>query len=160
MKNMRRADKDQSKGTKERMAHIKTHQTALREHNSCNYTKTPQSQSWISSQKCSTLSNLGDLQNSCPSHLDTNLSSPLSRQHATSFAEIARCKKGNGEQSMKRCIEDPSGSHFIQNLSSIQKQDESEMATKSPSADSSSQSNPEGKKLRKTLIFCFQYLVL
>lgn len=160
MKHIRRADKDQAKGTKERMAHIKTHQTVPREHNSCNYTKTPQSQSWISSQKCSTLLNLGALQNSCPSHLDTNLSSPLSRQHATSFAEIARCKKGNGEQSMKKCIEDPSGSHFIQNLSSFQKQDDSEMATKSLSAASSSQSNPEGKKLRKTLIFCFQYLVL
>ncbi|XP_052423321.1 AP-4 complex accessory subunit RUSC2 [Carassius gibelio] len=142
--NIRRADKDQSKGTKERMAHIKTHHSAPREHKSFNYIKTPQSQSWISSQKCSTLSNLGALQNSCPSHLDTNLSSPLSRQHATSFVEIARCKKGNGEQSIKKYIEDPSGSQFIQNLSSIQKQDDSEMATKSLSADSSSQSNPRG----------------
>ncbi|XP_016102692.1 iporin isoform X1 [Sinocyclocheilus grahami] len=131
VKNIRRADKDHSKRTKERIT-------------LSNYIKTPQSQSWISSQKCSTLSNLGALQNSCSGHLDTNLSSPLSRQHATSFAEIARCKKGNGEQSMKKCIEDPSGSHFIQNLSSIQKQDDSDMATKSLSADSSSQSNPEG----------------
>ncbi|XP_043106555.1 iporin isoform X1 [Puntigrus tetrazona] len=144
VKNIRRANKDESKGTKERIAHIKTHQSAPREHSSCSYIKTPQSQSWITSQKCSTLSNLGALQNSCPSHLDTNLSSLVSRQHATSFAEIARCKKGNGEQSMKKCIQDSSGSHFFQNLSSVQKQNDSEMATKSLKADSSSQSNPEG----------------
>ncbi|KAL1266843.1 hypothetical protein QQF64_002518 [Cirrhinus molitorella] len=137
MKNNKQADKDQSKGAKERMSHIKTHQTASREHDSCNYIKTTQSQSWIGSRKRSSLSKLGVLQNSCPSHLDTNLSSPPSRQHATSFAEIARCKKENGEPSMKKSTEDPSGSHFIQ------KQDDSEMAAKSLSADRSSQSNPE-----------------
>ncbi|XP_051764451.1 AP-4 complex accessory subunit RUSC2 isoform X3 [Ctenopharyngodon idella] len=141
-KNNRRAAKDQSKETKETMAHIKTCQSASREHGSCNYTKTTQSQSWTGSQKCSTLLKLGALQNSCPSNLDTNLSSPLSRQHATTFVEIVRSKKGNGESS--KSIEDPSGSHFLHNLSSIQKQDYSEMAAESLSTDSSSQSNPEG----------------
>ncbi|KAG1970768.1 iporin isoform X1 [Pimephales promelas] len=137
-------NKDQSKGTNERMAHIKTCQSASKEHGSCNYIKTPQSQSWTGSQKCSVLSKLGALQNSCPCHSDTNISSPLSMNHATCFAEIVRCKKGKGESSMKKSIEDPSGSHFIHNLSSIQKQDDSEMAAESMSADSSNQSNPEG----------------
>ncbi|XDV53987.1 hypothetical protein PO909_022369 [Leuciscus waleckii] len=137
-------NKDQSKGTKERMAHIQTCQSASREHGSCNYIKTPQSQSWTGSQKCSALSKLGALQSSCPCHLDTNVSSSPSRKHATFFAEIVRCKKRNGESSMKKSIEDPSGSHFIHNLSSIQKQDDSEMAAESMSADSSYQSNPEG----------------
>lgn len=150
-KNNRRAAKDQSKGTKETMAHIKTCQSASGEHGSCNYTKTTQSQSWTGSEKCSTLLKLGALQNSCPSNLDTNLSSPLYRQHATSFVEIVRSKKGNGESS--KSIADPSGSHFIHNLSSIQKQDDSEMAAESLSADSSSQYNLEGKKPRKPLIF-------
>jgi len=139
-------NKDQSKGTDERMAHIKTCQSASKEHGSCNYIKTPQSQSWTGSQKCSVLSKLGALQNSCPCHSDTNISSPLSMNHATCFAEIVRCKKGKGESSMKKSIEGPSGSHFIHNLSSIQKQDDSKMAAESMSADSSNQSNPEGKK--------------
>lgn len=147
-KNNRQAAKDQSKETKETMAHIKTCQSASREHGSCNYTKTTQSQSWTGSQKCSTLLKLGALQNSCPSNLDTNLSSP---QHATSFVEIVRSKKGNGESS--KSIADPSGSHFIHNLSSIQKQDDSEMAAVSLSIDNSSQYNLEGKKPRKPLIF-------
>ncbi|XP_077099110.1 AP-4 complex accessory subunit RUSC2 isoform X2 [Siphateles boraxobius] len=146
--------KDQSKGTKKRMAHIKSCPSASREHGSCHYIKTTQSQSWTGSQKCSALSKLGALQTSCPCHLDTNVSSPLSRKHATSFAEIVRCKKGNGESSMKKSMEDPSGSHFIHNLSSIQKQDDLEMAAESMSADSCNQSNQEGKKTRKPLIFC------
>lgn len=136
------------------MAHIQTCQSASREHGSCNYIKTPQSQSWTGSQKCSALSKLGALQSSCPCHLDTNVSSPPSRKHATFFSEIVRCKKGNGKSSMKKSIEDPSGSHFMHNLSSIQKQDNSEMTAESMSADSSNQSNPEGKKTRKPLIFC------
>lgn len=62
---------------------------------------------------------------------------------------------------MKKSIEDPSGSHFIHNLSSIQKQDDSEMAADSMSADSSNQSNPEGKKLEKAPNILFiQFFVL
>lgn len=58
---------------------------------------------------------------------------------------------------MQKSIEDPSGSHFIHNLSFIHKQDDSETATESKSADSNSQSNPEGKKPRKNIIFCIQF---
>ncbi|XP_067289772.1 AP-4 complex accessory subunit RUSC2 isoform X2 [Pseudorasbora parva] len=137
-------DKVQSEGTNERMAHIKMCPSASREDGSSNTFKSPQSLSWTGSQKCSALLKLGALQNSCPSHLDTNVSFPLSTQHATSFAEIVRYKKGNGELSIKKTIGDPTGSHFICKLSSVQKQEDSEMAAESMSADSSNKSNPEG----------------
>ncbi|ROI48937.1 Iporin [Anabarilius grahami] len=90
-KNNRRAAKDQSKETKETMAHIKMCQSASGVH-----------------------------------------------------GKIVQSKKGKGKSSMKKIMEDPSGSHFIHNLSSIQKQDYSEMAAESLSADCGSQSNPEG----------------
>ncbi|XP_056322114.1 AP-4 complex accessory subunit RUSC2 [Danio aesculapii] len=139
MKNTKHASKDQTKRTKERM---KPRQSASREQDSRNSIKTPQSQSWIGSHKC-TLSKLGALQNSCPCHLDTGLSSPSCRQHATSFAEIARCKKGIGESYLKMTTDDPSSSSFIHEISSIQKQVDSEMIT-NPSADSCIHSTPQG----------------
>ncbi|XP_051542278.1 AP-4 complex accessory subunit RUSC2 isoform X2 [Myxocyprinus asiaticus] len=154
VKNTRRATREQSKGTKERMAYAKTHYSATRvsEHDSCNYIKTPQSQSWIDSQKCSYLSKQGALQKSCPSHLDTDLASPIYRQHATSFAEIAQRKKVNGDSSsVKNSTEGPSGSHFIQkedasdqNTVSFNPKHNKKMTEYSLSDDSGNQSNPEG----------------
>nr|XP_021334973.1 iporin-like isoform X2 [Danio rerio] len=139
MKNSKHASKDQTKPTKERM---KPCQAASREKDNRNSLKTPQSQSWIGSHKC-TLSTLGALQNSCPCHLDTGLSSPSSRQHATSFAEIASCKKGIGESYLKLTTDDPSSSSFIHEITSIQKQLDSEMITNT-SADSCIYSTPQG----------------
>ncbi|KAI7793141.1 AP-4 complex accessory subunit RUSC2 [Triplophysa rosa] len=149
-----RVTRDQFIETKEKMSHVKTHHSAIRlpEHNSCNYIKTPQSQSWTSSQKCCTISKQGVLQNSCPSHLDTNLSSHRSRQHATSFVEIAQCKKGNRDSSIKQSPEGPSGSYFPK-LSSFQKentmsfnpQNNDKITIVSLCTDSNYQSNPEGE---------------
>ncbi|XP_051540077.1 AP-4 complex accessory subunit RUSC2-like isoform X2 [Myxocyprinus asiaticus] len=150
VKNTKRATRNQYKGKKERIAHAKTRQsaTSISEHDSCNDITTTQSQSWIGS----TLSKHRALQNSCPSHLDTNFASPLSMQHATSFAEIARCEKENRDSSpMKNSTEGPTGSHFIQkedasdqNTMSFNPKQKNNMAANSLSADSGNQSNPEG----------------
>lgn len=141
MKNTNHAPKDQTKRTKERM---KSRHSASREQDSHNSIKAPQSQSWIGSQKC-TLSKLGALQNSCPCHLNTGLSSPSSRQHATSFAEIARCKKEIGESYLKMTVDDPSSSSFIHKISTIQKQDDSEVTT-NLSVENCTHSTPPGKE--------------
>ncbi|XP_065146512.1 AP-4 complex accessory subunit RUSC2 [Paramisgurnus dabryanus] len=145
----RDGSRDHFKGSKDRLEHTKTHHsdTRVSEH-----LTTSQSQSWIGSQK---YTKQWSLQNSCPSHVDTNLSSPRSRQHATSFAEIARCKKGNGQLlNMKKSVEGSLGS-FSCNLSAVQKKnisDQKDMSFNpqnntitviSPSTDSSKQSNPE-----------------
>ncbi|XP_051973260.1 AP-4 complex accessory subunit RUSC2 [Xyrauchen texanus] len=150
VKNTRRATRGQSKGTKERMAYANTHcsATTVSEHDSCNYIKTPQSESWIDSQKCSNFSKQGPLQKSCPSQIDTNLASPIYRQHATSFAKITQRKKGNGDSSsMENSTEGPSGSHFIQKEDASEQNNpkhNKKMTENSLSADSGNQSNPEG----------------
>lgn len=134
------------------MAHAKTHKSR-------DNIKTPQSQSWTDSQKCSILSKQGVLQKSCPSHLDTNLSSPQTRQHATSFAEIARCKKENKDTSLKQGMEGPSGSYspnfhsfqkentLQQNTMPINPQNNDKITIISLCNDSNNQSNPEGKSI-------------
>ncbi|XP_056591750.1 AP-4 complex accessory subunit RUSC2 isoform X2 [Triplophysa dalaica] len=153
-----RVTRDQFIESKGKMAHVKTHHSAIRlsEQNCCNYIKT-QSQSWTSSQKSCTLSKQGVLQNSWPSHLDTNLSSHRSSHHATSFAEIAQCKKGNRDSSVKQSPEGPSGS-CSPNFSSFQKantsyrntmsfnpQNNDKITIVSLCTDSNNQSNPEGE---------------
>ncbi|XP_055064802.2 AP-4 complex accessory subunit RUSC2 [Misgurnus anguillicaudatus] len=145
----RHASRDQFKGSKDRRAHTKTYHSATRV---SEHLTTPQSQSWIGSRKY--LKQLSQ-QNSCPGHVDTNVSSPRSRQHATSFAEIARCKKGNGNLSTtKKNAEGPLAS-FSCNLSAIQKEnisDQKDMSFNpqnntitiiSACTDGSKQSNPK-----------------
>lgn len=155
-----RVTRNQYTESKGKMAHVKTHHSAIRlsEHNCCNYIKT-QSQSWTSSQKSCTLSKQGVLQNSWPSHLDTNLSSHRSSHHATSSAEIAQCKKGNRDSSVKQSPEGPSGSYSpnfssfpkeytsYRNTMSFYPQNNDKITIVSLCTDSNNQSNPEGKEI-------------
>ncbi|XP_017552748.1 iporin [Pygocentrus nattereri] len=126
LKRSKRTIRDSLKGTKERKAHNTTHNPKSRDPESSNheYRSATQSQSWegrwgdSSSPKLEALPRVP----SCPSQMNSDLSSCVPKQHITSFAELARCKKGGGDSSsIENSMEAPTCSKFTQNTSPIQR---------------------------------------
>ncbi|TRY65273.1 hypothetical protein DNTS_015438 [Danionella cerebrum] len=97
VKNDCRISKEQCKGTNERTADRKS--------------ATPRKDGASVKNKAS-IPNLTALQQSCSSHLDTNLSSSSSGHHATTFAEIVQTKRGTGDCSFKKSTDALSSLYF------------------------------------------------
>lgn len=122
--NQSKSNRKSSKEKNKRKPCNKTHHDKHKdqEPNSHEHTSaTRESQSW-NMQPCHSLPNEESLRRvlSCPSQI--SLSSHVLKQHKTSFAELARYKKSLRSPSVvKNSKEDPTCSHFSQNISNGQR---------------------------------------
>ncbi|KAI4876348.1 hypothetical protein NFI96_017813, partial [Prochilodus magdalenae] len=127
LKRGKRTIMDTSNSAREEKGHNTAHNPKCidTEPNNHEYIWATHSQSWDGRQGHFSSTKLESLQHvpSCPSQINIDLSLHVPKQHITSFAEIARCKKvaGNSSLSMENSIEAPTCSRFAQNTSPIQR---------------------------------------
>ncbi|XP_072514484.1 AP-4 complex accessory subunit RUSC2 isoform X2 [Salminus brasiliensis] len=111
-----------SKGAGGRKSHGTTHNLKSRgpEPKKRECSRPAQSQSWDGRQDCCSSPMLEALPRapSCPGQINLDLCSHGPKQHITSFAELARCKKAGGDSSsVESSMEVPTCSKFTQSTS-------------------------------------------
>ncbi|XP_036450330.1 iporin [Colossoma macropomum] len=122
LKRSKRTIRDSSKGTRERKAHSTAHPKSRDPEPSNHEYRSAQSWDGRRGYSCSPKLEALPRVPSCPSQINSDLSSRVPKQHITSFAELARCKKGGGDSSsMDNSMEAPTCSKFTLNTSPIQK---------------------------------------
>ncbi|XP_066507410.1 AP-4 complex accessory subunit RUSC2 [Hoplias malabaricus] len=149
LKRSKRTIRDISKGPRERQAHGTTQNPTYGGPDLGNrdYSGTAQSQSWHGTHEGSSSPKLDALPRvpSCPSRINLDLPTRVTKQHVTSFAELARCKKATGDSSsMENRLEVPTCSRFAQNTSPIHRKEPLEQkSTLITNQSSKTPGNPE-----------------
>lgn len=124
LKKCKKTIKDPTKASTEWKRHSTPHDPKSRgaELNNHQDGSTTQSQSWAGRQYSSPQQEALPRVPSCPSQINSDSSSHMPKQHITSFAELARCKKGGGDSSlMENSMEAPTCSKFAQKTSPVQR---------------------------------------